>query len=280
MLFGLSTPPSDVLVHIGQITIYYYGALIALAVCAGFLVSLYLAKEFEKTFSEHIIHHIDAMFLWVGGAGVIGGRLFFVLYHWNYFFSNPSEIIALWHGGWVWHGALIFGLIALGAYCFFRKVSFLVLAGLLSPGVTLGQAIGRWGNYFNQEAYGLPLQAWWAIPIDSAHRLSGYEQYETFHPAFLYESIGDAILFIVLMYLVVRIYKKARDQKIERLFFLYLIFYSLLRFGIEYIRIDAVPVFWGLRMPQWISMGIMVLSISIFVFLFQKRTPLAKNNSI
>lgn len=272
MLFGISTSPSDVLAQIGPFTVYYYGVIIALAVIAGFFVSLFLASRLEKVLGAHIVHHIDALFLVLCGAGVLGGRIFFVGYHWDFFLEHPSEIIALWHGGWVWHGALIFGLIALGIYCALRKVSFFMLAGILSPGVVLGQAIGRWGNYFNQEAYGPPLQAWWAIPIDLAHRLSGYEQYETFHPAFLYESIGDGILFIALFCWVLFITKKIREKKIDgemgiyklgRVFFAYLVTYSLIRFLVEFFRIDTVPVIWGLRAPQWVSVDIVLVSMCI-----------------
>lgn len=256
--------------QVGPFTVYYYGIIIAIAILAGFFVSLFLASRLEKVLGTHIVRHIDALFLLICGAGVIGGRIFFVAYHWNFFLEHPSEMIAFWHGGWVWHGALIFGLAALGVYCVLRKVSFFMLAGLLSPGVVLGQAIGRWGNYFNQEAYGPPLQAWWAIPIDLAHRLTGYEQYETFHPAFLYESVGDLALFILLFSWVLFIMKKIRERKMDAstcdrwltgIFFAYLIVYSVIRFSIEFFRIDTVPVLWGLRAPQWVSVDIILVSI-------------------
>ncbi|MBI2645245.1 prolipoprotein diacylglyceryl transferase [Candidatus Uhrbacteria bacterium] len=279
MLFGISTPPPDILWQAGPLTVYYYGVIIAFAIAVGFLVSLFLASRLEKVIGTHIVRHIDALFLWVCGAGVVGGRVFFVAYHWNFFLEHPSEIIAVWHGGWVWHGALFFGLIALGIYCVVRRISFLMLAGLLSPGVILGQAIGRWGNYFNQEAYGPPLQAWWAIPIDLAHRLTGYERYETFHPAFLYESIGDVVLFSALFCWVLLIIKKIRTkkmsgdmgiQKIGMVFFTYLIVYSVIRFGIEFFRIDTVPVLWGLRAPQWVSIDIICITVFSMAYMVYK----------
>lgn len=280
MLFGISTPPPDVLAHIGPFTVYYYGVIIALAIAIGFFLSLFLAGKFERVLSRPIVRHLDALFFWVCGAGVIGGRVFFVGYHWDFFWKHPSEIIAIWNGGWVWHGALIFGLVALGIYCALRKVSFFMLAGILSPGVILGQAIGRWGNYFNQEAYGPPLHTWWAIPIDVAHRLSGYEQYETFHPAFLYESVGDIVLFIVLFSWVLFIVKKIREKKIDGdnsaqklgiVFFAYLVAYSFIRFCVEFFRIDTVPVIWGLRMPQWMSVDIIFISVVAVVCILNKK---------
>ncbi len=280
MLFGLSIPPPDILSQVGPFTIYYYGVIIALAIAGGFFVSLFLALRLEKVLNTHIVRHIDALFLLVCIVGVVGGRIFFVIYHWDFFVEYPSEIIALWHGGWVWHGALLFGLIGLGMYCFLRKISFLMLASVLSPGVILGQALGRWGNYFNQEAYGPPLQAWWAIPIDVAHRLAGYDQYETFHPAFLYESVGDVVLFVLLFLWVLFIVKKIRIKRIESsigvqklgmVFFTYLIIYSLIRFGVEFFRIDTVPVLWGLRAPQWVSVDIILVGIIATVYLLNKK---------
>jgi phosphatidylglycerol:prolipoprotein diacylglycerol transferase len=288
MLFG-ALPPPDVFARIGPFVIHYYGLLIAVAVCAGFLVSVHVAKKNEKIYGQQIVRHIDGVIVWIGCAGILGGRALFVMYHWNFFSANPLEIIALWHGGWVWHGAFMSGLIALCVYCVLQKTPFFLFAGVLSPGVALGQAIGRWGNYFNQEAYGMPLEAWWALPIDNAHRLPGYEQYHTFHPTFLYESLGDAALFALLVYCIARFFMYARKQKIEKqavldflrgIFFLYLCMYSLMRFGIEFIRIDTVPVFWGLRAPQWISMGMILVSIGIAVLTLQKRAALAKNKCL
>lgn len=240
-----------------SMAISIYGALIALGFFAAYSITYLLTRKTEAI----SVVNLDRMLVWVLILAVIGARALFVLYHLDYFSLHPQEIVAVWHGGWVWHGGLLGGIIGVYAYCKRAGITFLSFLDILAPGVALGQAIGRWGNFFNQEAYGLPTNLPWAITIDQTRRLPGYESFVTFHPTFLYESAFDFLLFLFLGWLLLKRLDPGirRDDKRGVAFFLYLLLYSLARFGIEFLRIDTVPVVAGLRAPQWISVGLIII---------------------
>ena len=259
-----------------------YGVLISLGMLSTYGVSMILSR------GTGLHKHIDRVFLWALIPGVVCARLLFVLYHPNYFLQYPTEIIAVWHGGWVWHGALAGGLLGIWVYCKRTTLSLLALLDTLAPGVALGQAIGRWGNFFNQEAYGLPTNVPWSIPIDTAHRLPGFEQFARFHPTFLYESSVDLGLFLLLSLLFLSsrpkggipshlqsagfLGKLGMTQGV--LFFIYLFLYSTARFGIEFLRIDSVPTILGLRAPQWISVVLLLVGVAGLVRVLHKQKKL------
>lgn len=246
---------------LGDVRISLYGLLISLGLLVAYSVSILLARR------TNLAYHVDRMLVWMLIPAIIGARALFVAYHANYFFIHPSEIIAVWHGGWVWHGALIGGLGGIFLYCKKQAISFFGMLDVCAPGVVLGQAIGRWGNFFNQEAYGYPTTLPWKLFIDIAHRIPGYESFEYFHPTFLYEALADGTIFLILL-AVINHSRKGRPFQPGVVFFFYLFLYSLIRLGIEYLRIDLVPVILGLRAPQWISLGLIILS---GVWLLQKR---------
>ncbi len=241
-----------------------YGVMISLGLLAAYGVSFFLARH------SAFAHHIDRVVLWLFIPAVLCARGLFVLYHPEYFLRYPSEIIAVWHGGWVWHGALLGGLLGIFFYCRRYGVSFFRMLDVCAPGVALGQAIGRWGNFFNQEAYGLPTNMPWGIAIDPAHRLPEFEQFAVFHPTFLYESMFDLALFLFLWFVTAKIGKKPAYQT-GTVFFLYFLFYSIGRMYIEFLRIDTVPIFVGLRAPQWISLVLIGISVGWFL---QRRKKL------
>ncbi|MBI4252700.1 prolipoprotein diacylglyceryl transferase [Candidatus Uhrbacteria bacterium] len=248
-----------------------YGLLISL----GFLVAYCAALFFARRSATIRTDHIDSVLLWALIPAVIGARVLFVVYHLDYFGTHPQENIAVWNGGWVWHGGLLGGILGVYGYCRKTHISFLSLLDVLAPGVALGQAIGRWGNYVNQEAYGLPTDVPWGITIDTEKRLPGYESFATFHPTFLYESIFDVLLFLFLGWLVWRRgggwIPASAGMTNGTVFFLYLILYSLGRFGIEFLRIDIVPLAFGLRAPQWISLGFMIVGTLGLVWVLRKE---------
>ena len=161
---------------------------------------------------------------------------------------------------------MIAGIITLIIFTKKNKLNFFKLTAIITPGLALGQAIGRWGNYFNQELYGLPSNLSFAIPIEFKNRILNYISYDYFHPTFLYESIGNLIIFTILILMHVYIIKKKKFSEIYSLtiVFSYLIFYSLLRFSLEFIRIDKTPEILGLRSPQIASILIIFASI-IFI---------------
>lgn len=246
----------------------WYGVMISIGFFCAYVLSRYIVQKCAPVLPR--IQFFESLILWIVIAGIIGGRALFVIYNLSYFIQYPSEIPAVWHGGWVWHGALIGGGLALFIYAKVKSIPFLLLADLLAPGVILAQSIGRWGNYFNQELYGLPTTLPWSIPIDLENRVSGFESYTHFHPAFLYESLWDFGLFVLLFILATRLYNRIKMATITpgMIFALYLILYSFGRFFIEIFRIDSVPGFLSLRIPQWWSMGLICLGALI---LLQRR---------
>ncbi len=248
--------PSEVLFSAGSVTIYWYGIFAALGIAACYAVFLYFAKR-----SGISAKHSDRLFILGLIGGTIGARVLYVLYHLDYFRAIPSEIPALWHGGWVWHGGIIGVALVILLYCRISRIPLLPIADALAPGLLLGQAIGRLGNYFNQEAYGPPTSLPWGILIDPAHRLPGYELATHFHPAFAYEMPFDLLLFALLFFLAKQaLVRKRITIQTGSIIFAYIFLYSIGRFGIEFFRIDTVPVWFGLRAPQWISICLILLS--------------------
>jgi phosphatidylglycerol:prolipoprotein diacylglycerol transferase len=253
-----------------------YGLLFALGFLCAYALTRYCIHRYVPSISKKIPLGI-VVFILVA-SGFIGGRAVFVVYNLPYFLEYPSEIPAIWHGGWVWHGAFLGGLIALILYARAKKLSWLLLADFFSPGVALAQSIGRWGNYFNQELYGKPSDVPWAIAIDPLNRVAGYEEFARFHPTFLYESLWDLLIFIALLLLFRRITMRALNIIPGLLFSVYLIAYSSGRFFIEFFRIDPVPVFASLRAPQWWSIALACFGILILLQR-QKKVVYSGNTS-
>lgn len=252
--------PSNILFTIGDVTVYWYGLFASLGLAATGVCIIYFARFFERVKKIPILCEFERFSLPLLAGVLIGGRLLFVLYHLEYFVLFPLEIPSVWHGGWVWHGALIGGVLAT-CMLIRSKVVRLSIADIYAPALALAQSIGRWGNYFNQEAYGLPTSLPWGIPIDEAHRVPGYQAYSTFHPTFLYESSFDFALFVFLAVLLKRqIANKDYEKKAGTVFFLYVLIYSIGRFFIEFIRIDTVPILIGLRAPQWFCLALFLVA--------------------
>lgn len=250
--------PEPILITIGPINIYWYGLFIVLGIIAAILTIFKLASYYKV--SKDII--IDTAF-WIIINGIIGARIYHVLLEFSYYLDNPLNIFKLWQGGLAIHGSLIAGGITAWILTKKNKLNFWQLAAISAPGLALAQAIGRWGNYFNQELFGKPTNLPWGIPIEAGNRISGFFSYKYFHPTFLYESIGNFIIFIILIHAHWFIIKKQKSE--EKYYILisfgYLVLYSILRFGLEFIRIDKTPEFHGLRFPQIISLAVIALSI-------------------
>ena len=187
-------------------------------------------------------------------AGVIGGRLYHVLTTPEKYFASPSsliEIFKIWNGGLGIWGAISLGTVA--AYISYKRIarrielpSFAHFADALAPGLLIAQAVGRFGNWFNAELFGRPLDAPWALEIPRSARPDGYLSYSTFHPTFLYESIWCLIAALILISLGGRF-------KAGSIFTLYVILYTAGRFFIEGIRIDPAQAFAGLRLNQYLA---------------------------
>lgn len=261
--------PQPILISFGPVNIYWYGLFMVLAILTAIYVTLKLTGY--NNIKKEII--IDLVF-WLIIFGLIGARIYHIFLESPYYLANPLAILKVWQGGLAIHGAIIGGLIAILYFAKKYKHNFWQITALIAPGLVLAQAIGRWGNYFNQELFGYPTDLPWGIPIDLTHRPWQYLNYEYFHPAFLYESIGNLLIFIILIYLYFnkRVTTRLPDgQGYELRVMSYLFLYSGLRFFTEFIRIDATPAIFGLRFPQLLSLLIILLSLGFFTYIIWRK---------
>lgn len=225
-------PPPESL-SIGPFQLHFYSICILIAVFVGY----YLTKRrapFYGISQEAIDKLLPSLLI----GGIIGARLYHVLDQWVYYRQHVWEIVAIWHGGIAIYGCLAGGIIAIYFFAKRYRSSVLALFDLIAPSVLLGQAIGRWGNFFNQEAYGPPTNLPWKIFIDPVHRLPPWQKYSYFHPLFLYESLLDFAGFVALFYMAKRL-KKYRGA----VFALYLILYGSIRLLLEPLRYDTAILF-------------------------------------
>jgi phosphatidylglycerol:prolipoprotein diacylglycerol transferase len=252
------------------------GILIAFGIACGALLSAYQAKKFNQ--EPEIIYYL---FLPLTIWGLIGARLWHILtpplssvqlgFTTQHYFSHPVDAIAVWVGGFGVAGALLGGLIALIIFSIKYKQPFWQLTDILACGVLLAQIIGRLTNYFNQELYGLPTNLPWKIFIDPAHRLIGYENIEFYHPLFAYEMILNSIILILLLKYGVR--ELAPAPKHGTIFLTYLASYSLIRFSLEFLRIDIASVS-SININQVFFLILFIVSL-IYLYLKQlnPKTP-------
>ncbi|SES64462.1 phosphatidylglycerol:prolipoprotein diacylglycerol transferase [Natronincola peptidivorans] len=230
------------------IAVAWYGIIISIGIFMGIFVATIRAKK-ENLYEDVIL---DLALIAVPAA-VVGARLYYVIFKWDYYGQNLSHILRMRLGGLAIHGGVIAGVLAGYLFCKYKKISFWKLADICAPSIILGQAIGRWGNFFNQEAYGRPTDLPWAIEIEGT----------MVHPTFLYESIWNFGVFAFLLYYTKK--KKFRGQ----IFLYYLILYSIGRFFIEGLRIDSLMI-GPLRTAQVISI-ITIVGALIFMKLLKNN---------
>ena len=252
--------------QIGLVVVHFYGIIIMFGVVAATYLAQFLAKQKKQDSAL-----VWDLLIWVLFAGIIGARLWHILTPspslidqgvttW-YYLTHPLAAIAIWNGGLGIPGAVIGGIIAL--YAFSRKHHLVlpVWLDMLSPALALGQAIGRWGNFFNQELYGAPTHLPWAVYIDSQHRLTGFENQATYQPLFLYESIWSLANMALLLWLGRRFEHRLRSGDI---FLTYLVVYPVGRFLLEFIRLDSSQIA-GLNANQTFMAAIALISISALI---------------
>ncbi|MDR2712000.1 MAG: prolipoprotein diacylglyceryl transferase [Clostridiales bacterium] len=207
--------------YLGSWPVRWYGILIS----GSMAIAIWLA--YRQVVRQHL--NPDEVFniaFWAIPSAVIGARLYYVIFQWGYFSSHPQDIVKIWHGGMAIHGAIIAGILVTLLYCSRRKLDFWRYADIGVISLVIAQAIGRWGNYFNQEAYGYETDLPWAMFIDGAYR----------HPTFLYECIWNLLVFGALSWLM------RRRHRSGSILASYLIFYSLGRAFIELLRTDSLMV--------------------------------------
>ncbi|TFG70649.1 MAG: prolipoprotein diacylglyceryl transferase [Anaerolineales bacterium] len=239
------TPPFGPMIFaIGNYGIHWYGLIIVVGILLGARVATYQAKSAGLSPDT-----IWDMLLIVVVTAVIGARVYHVfsspsngLIGWEYYKHHPIETLYIWQGGLGIYGAIIGGAIGVGLFCWRRKLNPLQWLDILAPGMALGQAIGRWGNYMNQELYGPPTTLPWGLRITPENRILAYadlNQYPVttlFHPTFLYESLGALLVCLVLIWIADRF----RNNLLHGdMLLLYLAGYSIVRFFTEFLRPDA-----------------------------------------
>jgi len=241
--------PSSGSIELGPLAINAYGLMIAL----GLIAAVWL---FGRRLEQRGIGTRDdasAVALWAGLAGVIGSRLYHVATDWERFSGNLDEIPRIWEGGLGIPGGLVAGTVVGLPVLRHRGVPLGEGANCAAPAIALGQAIGRWGNYFNQELFGRETDLPWALEIDGENLPVGYAPGTTFHPTFLYESLWSFALVGVLIWIDHR-WRPAPG----RLFATYVVGYGVGRFWVEGLRIDEADRLGGLRWNQWVAIAAIV----------------------
>jgi len=251
--------PGSVFLHFGPLNIRYYGLMYLL----GFLFVTMVIRRLGKTYNvpaDPLINCALVCFL----AGIVGGRIYYCLLNLPHFANNILEIPAIWHGGMSIHGGIIGSTIAGIIYCKVKNLSIPIAADLIGTAVPLGQAIGRWGNFFNNELFGLPVSANFPIKqyIPPEMRPEHYAACDFFHPAFLYESAWDLGLFLLLYFFVL-----PRSRKYPGItFFIYIAGYSVGRILIEPLRVDSIML-GDIQIPLIASWLFLLASIIMIAFL-------------
>ena len=276
MPLALFTSPGPLLFQLGPFSLRWYGLLIAVAVLLGLLLATRLGKQ--RGIEPALIADLLPILVL---AAVIGARLYYVIFEWRQYQLNWLDALAIWRGGIAIHGALIGGTLAVIVYCRWRQIAFWNLLDVLLPSVALGQAIGRWGNFFNSEAFGLPTDLPWKLTIPYANRPVEFLDQSSFHPTFLYESLWNLGVLALLLVLFERGVRGRINLPTGAISCIYLVAYSCGRFWIEGLRIDPLCLMGtppycagGLRMAQLVSLLLIALGSFGLYWLYGRRRPL------
>ena len=260
--------PGPIIFEIGPVALRWYGLLIASAVLIGVSLSQYLAKR--RGVNPDLL---GDLIIWLVLTAIPSARIYYVLFEWQQYSQHPEDIIAVWKGGIAIHGAIIGGTIATIIFARINKISFWQLVDLVVPSLILGQAIGRWGNFFNSEAFGSPTDVPWKLYIPPANRPLEYLDYDYFHPTFLYESVWNLGVFMILLFLFFWGLKRRNRTLVGTLTFVYLIGYSIGRFWIESLRTDSLMI-GSLKIAQIISLVAIAIGILGLIWLYILKRPL------
>jgi len=260
--------PAAILFSVGSINIYWYGLCLVAGITIAILITFYLAKYYEIPRDT-----VFDLSFWLIIGGLAGARIYDILLELPYYLEHPGQIPAVWQGGLAIHGAIIAGVLIIWLFARRKNINFFKLSSLIVPGLALGQALGRWGNYFNQELFGRPTSLSWGIPINILNRPAAYITDAYFHPAFLYESLGCLMIFLILFLINIWARKRPRNSGMFYVWSLglYMILYSILRFMLEFIKIDATPYLLGMRWPQIISLIMTAGAVSLLLFYSHAR---------
>lgn len=254
--------PGPIAFYICGWAVRWYGIFIAIS----FLSCYFLAEKLTKKYGLNEADFNNLVFL-VLISSIIFARLYYVLLNHSYYSSHAEEIPMIWLGGQTIHGGILGGVLAIFLYSKIKKISSLVFLDLVALVAPLGQAIGRWGNFFNNEAFGKPISSSFLklyIPVD--FRPLKYANYKYFHPTFLYESILNLVIFIILY----KNYDKWKNIK-GKIFWTYLLLYSIIRFILEFIRTDSLYIFDHMASGHVISLALIIVSLIMLFFIKSMR---------
>ena len=245
--------PSSGSIHFGPLRLNAYGLMIAI----GVIVAVRIAGRRAQRIGIGNTEDISAIAMWAVPAGVLGGRAYHVLTDYQRFQGHWFDVIKVWQGGLGIWGGVTAG-VAVGWWCAKRRgLDAWWIISCAAPAIAIAQAIGRWGNWFNQELFGRPTTLPWALKVSSSvAEKAGYAAGTTFHPTFLYESIGC----VVLAWVLIRIERRLRPAR-GQLFAWYVAGYTVLRFGVEGLRIDSAHHVGGLRLNQWVAVGVFAVAV-------------------
>ncbi|TAA71966.1 prolipoprotein diacylglyceryl transferase [Planococcus salinarum] len=242
---------------LGPIDVHWYGVIIATGIVIAFLVG-------QQEMVKRGLHpeFLTDLLIWAVPLAIVGARIYYVMFEWDNYKDNPGEIFAIWNGGLAIHGALIMSVIVAYIFTKRRNTPFLKVADILAPSILIGQAVGRWGNFINQEAHGGEVSRAflenlfipdWIINhmyIDGAY----------YHPTFLYESLWSLVGIIILLLL-----RKVNLVRGE-MFFFYMIWYSVGRYFIEGMRTDSLYVVGDLRAAQLVSILAIIIAVTLIIY--------------
>ena len=244
---------------IGNFSVKWYGIIMAVAIILAVSMAIVEGRK-RQIESEDFLD----LLLWVVPLGYIGARIYYVIFEWSYYSKHPDQIIAIWNGGIAIYGGLIAGLIVLLIFSYRRMLPPFLMLDVITPGVMAAQILGRWGNFFNQEAHGGPTTLHFLqslhLPDFIINQMKIGGTY--YQPTFLYESFFNLIGLILI--LVLRHRKHLFKQ--GEVFMLYLGWYSIVRFFVEGLRTDSLYLTSGIRISQLLSLILFIAVIALFIY--------------
>ena len=267
---GLVFNADNVAFSIGGKDIYWYGIIIAFGFALAVFTALMLAKKYDMK-SDTIIDIV----LWAAPTAIICARIYYVAFQWDYYSMHPEDIIKIWNGGIAVYGAILGAIAVALIYCKVKKENFWLFADFGAIGLSIGQSIGRWGNFFNQEAFGTNTNLPWGMTgneiksqlYSMASQGMKVNPHMPVHPTFLYESLWNLVFIVGALCL----FKKRKFD--GQVFVAYLIYYGVGRFLIEGLRTDSLYI-GPFRVSQLVAAGCVICGICLMVYMYRKHTSL------
>lgn len=276
---GLRIPINDIAFKIGSFEVRWYGLIICLAVVLCIVLGLKSCNKHGMTQDDMLDYVLFAI-----PSAMVGARLYYVIFEWQNYADDPIKALYVWEGGLAVYGGVIAALIALLCVAKYKKHSFIRIAGFAMPYIILGQAIGRWGNFFNQEAFGRYTDLPWGMTGDQisewvntqvANEVPGYAVGTLVHPTFLYESLWCFAAFAFMM-----VYRKKWEKHEGESLCLYMILYGIERTLVEGLRTDSLYIGnTNVRVSQLLSAVLVIAGIALFIDLKRRQKQAAYETS-